>query len=362
MEPVGPGGADQAPLAGLRVVDFSEAVPGPFFTRCLADLGASVVKVERPARDVTFTLQPAVWSALNDGKSIEVLDLKSEAGAARARELALAADVLVEGFRPGVMTRLGLGYEDLSSASPGLIYASLSGFGQTGPLAALPGHDLTYLAASGLLAVSGEQAPANAVGAPVGDLASSMYAVTATLAAVIQRSRTGRGQHLDVAIADCLVHWMNTVTPNLHARGRSTVEEARQLVLTKPAYGVFPTADGAWVAVAALEDKFWDALADELALTLDVPTRTRADRVAAAPAIATAIATAIAELEAEEVLGRLEARDVPIARVESPTAVPATAHARARGLFGAGGDEVVARFPVPLEGVGAPTPEAVAPR
>ncbi|MGQ4600675.1 CoA transferase [Nocardia sp. R6R-6] len=339
------------PLAGLRVVDFSEAVPGPFFTHCLADLGADVTKVERPQRDITFNLQPAVWHALNGAKSVHILDLKNEDDKNKALELIEAADVMVEGFRPGVMDRLGLGYAELADRRPDLIYVSLSGFGQEGPYADVPGHDLNYLAASGLLAISGDRVPANAVGAPIGDLASSMYAVTATLAAYVQRQTTGRGQHLDVSIADCLTHWMNTVAPNLRARGRATVDESRALTLAKPAYGAFETAEGDWIAVAALEDKFWRALADELGLDADLLTATRAERTAASSEINDMIGAAVALLGTAEVLRRLRDRDVPVALVESPVTVAAAENSRVRGLFEERSGTIVARFPVRLAGL-----------
>jgi CoA:oxalate CoA-transferase len=346
-----------APLSGMKVVDFSEAVPGPFFTRCLLDLGATVTKIERPARDVAHNLQPAVYQALNGGKTVHLLDLKQDADKAKALDIALESDVLVDGFRPGVMDRLGLGYREISRHRPEIIYVSLTGYGQDGPYASAPGHDLNYLAVSGLLALSGEISPGNATGAPVGDLASSMYAIAATLAAFIQRMTTGTGQHLDVSITDCLTHWMNTVTPNLRANGRTTIAECRAAALTKPAYGAFKTADDEWIAIAAVEDKFWHSLVTALDLDVhDIPTGRRAERIAASERINDEISRAVARLPAQESLDLLQAADVPVSRVVSPVEVADTANARARDLFEERNGVTAARFPVCLPGLGRDKP------
>ncbi|MFP5476993.1 MAG: CoA transferase, partial [Gammaproteobacteria bacterium] len=178
------------PLAGITVLDFSELLPGPFFTQMLAEMGAEVIKVERPPHgDNARRLGPGGFEAVNRGKKSVLLDLKDEAGRARAHALLAGADVLVESYRPGVMTRLGLDHASLQAAHPRLVYVSLSGYGQDGPWAQLPGHDINYLAAAGVMALSGEPGgpPAPGFGLPAADLCGAMYALSATLAALLQR-------------------------------------------------------------------------------------------------------------------------------------------------------------------------------
>ncbi|MBN4747288.1 CoA transferase, partial [Pandoraea nosoerga] len=153
---------------------------------------------------------PGLFAAVNRGKQSVVIDLKSEAGRRQFRELVAGADVMVEGFRPGVAQRLGVDYASLAELNPRLIYASLTGYGQVGVMADQPGHDLNYLAASGVLGLLPPPEPGrpHGIGLPVGDLAGSMFAVVSVLAALMQRQRSGRGQYLDVSITDALSHWM----------------------------------------------------------------------------------------------------------------------------------------------------------
>jgi crotonobetainyl-CoA:carnitine CoA-transferase CaiB-like acyl-CoA transferase len=175
------------PLEGVRIVDFSELLPGPFMTQNLCELGAEVIKIERPPHgDSARRMAPGLFEAVNRGKQSRVLDLKQPAGRERAIALISQADILVETYRPGVMSRLGLGYEAMKVLNPRLIYASLTGYGQSGPMAALPGHDLNYLAVGGAIALSGHGAstPAHAFGLPAADLCGAMYGFSAILAAL----------------------------------------------------------------------------------------------------------------------------------------------------------------------------------
>jgi hypothetical protein len=194
------------PLAGLRVLDLSELLPGPYATSLLADLGAEVVKVERPGGDNARAIVPDMVEALNRGKRSICIDLKTEAGRAVLRSLAERSDVLVEGFRPGVTRRLGVDYDRLSALNPRLIYASVSGYGASGPQALRPGHDLNYLSAAGVVGLTQRGgAPTHDVNIPVADIAGSMFAVVSILAALAQRERDGRGQSLDHAAARLVV-------------------------------------------------------------------------------------------------------------------------------------------------------------
>ncbi|MFI6988637.1 CaiB/BaiF CoA transferase family protein [Nonomuraea wenchangensis] len=346
-----PGG----PLSGLKVVDFSELAPGPFLTRCLRDLGAEVDKVERPGRDGAFTTHPGTYQVLNDGKRIHALDLKRPAGLEAAETLVAEADVLVEGFRPGVMTRLGLGFDKLSARHPGLVYVSISGFGQDGSLSRVPGHDLNYLAASGMLSLMGglDDPPSLGVGVPIGDLLGSMYALSATLTALLQRNETGLGRHLDVSITDCLMHGMNMVLGQLQADRRASLGECREAVFTRPAYGVFETSDGEYVSIAALEEHFWQRLVAALGLEVsDLGLENRLDRLRGTREINGRIAEAVRGLAAKDVIGLLEAADVPVMRVTAPLELAESTQARDRGLFTATGEDGLGyvRFPVRFEG------------
>lgn len=348
-----------APLSGLKVVDFSELLPGPFLSQCLVDLGAEVTKVERPPTgDGARTLVPGVFAAMNRGQRNVFLDLKDEGQRAEAQGLAAEADVLLEGYRPGVMARLGLGYEALRARNPRLIYVSITGYGQTGPLAAVPGHDLNYLAAAGVTALSGRasEAPEHSYGIPVADLSGSLYGLAATLAALQQRQRTGKGQWLDVSITDCLVHMMNPRIGQFVAKAQSNLQAQRDEALLRAGYGVFKTADGAFIAIAAVEDHFWERLVKALDLKIDdLDTGGFAKRCAQADRINARLGERIAALEADRLRACLVRADLPWSDVVEPSALAAHPQHRARGKLqahaSAVGDMTLSRFPVSLEGM-----------
>lgn len=251
------------PLAGLRVLDFSRILSGPYATMALADMGAEVVKVESLERgDDTRGFPPFqgplshYFIALNRSKKSLSLDLKSERGAQIARALAATADIVVENFRPGVMDRLGLGYEALSAENPGLIYCSISGFGQESPLADKPAFDIVAQALSGVMSVNREPGAApNKLGLPLGDMGGSIFAVFGVLAALHERHATGRGRRVDVAMLDSLIGLLGYLSQLYFVTG-----QAPQPVGTKhnslAPYGAFPTSDG-HVIVACLTEAFW---------------------------------------------------------------------------------------------------------
>ncbi|MGB8814626.1 MAG: CoA transferase, partial [Paracoccaceae bacterium] len=194
------------PLSGLRVLDLTRVLAGPFCTALLADLGAEIIKLEPPSGDDYRHIGPflhgesALFTLTNRGKSSIVIDLKAAEGQALASRIAASCDVVVENFRPGVASRLGLGPE-LRIQNPALIYASISGFGQTGPNTALPAYDLVAQAMSGLMAATGDEGdPPLKVGESYGDLMAGLYASWAILAALFQRNTTGEGSTIDVAM------------------------------------------------------------------------------------------------------------------------------------------------------------------
>lgn len=263
--------------------------------------------------------------------------------------------MLVESYRPGVMARLGLDYASLRESCPRLVYVSLSGYGQAGPWADLPGHDINYLAAAGVLAVSGapEGPPAQNFGLPVADLCGGMYALSSTLAALLQRQSSGQGQHLDVALADCALHWMN---PRLGAYGAEAAIDLaaqRQATLVKPAYGAFRCRDGQFISLAALEDHFWARLcqamdmgpfAGEAYLHLGA-------RKEAAEAINARIGEQLAAEDAPQALDRLSRHDLPVAPVVAPADLAAVPHFGQRGLFVQDQPLSLVRYPVALAGM-----------
>ena len=252
------------PLAGLKVLEFAGLGPAPFACMMLADLGADVLRVDRVGAESLLGLDRDV---LERGKASLVLDLKSEAGLAEARRLAAAADVLVEGFRPGVMERLGLGPEPLLAANPRLVYGRMTGWGQTGPLAATAGHDLGYLALTGVLHAIG---PAEGPVPPlnlVGDFGGgSMMLVVGILAALLERQTSGRGQVIDAAITDgasllaAMIHSMKAEGQWRDARASNLLDGGAAI------YRTYLCADGRHLAVAPLERRFFEIFAARLGL------------------------------------------------------------------------------------------------
>jgi Predicted acyl-CoA transferases/carnitine dehydratase len=251
-------------LAGTRVLDLTQYIPGPYAAQWLSDLGAEVVKVEPPSGDPMRTMGPldpdgttVFYKLANRNKTIVTLDLKSEAGKAAFARLAAKADVLLEAYRPGVLDRLGFGADVLAGLNPRLIHCSLSGYGQSGPMAAAAGHDLTYVALTGGLFASGTAERPVMTFPPLADHAGAMLTMTAILAALLRRGATGRGAHLDVSLAEAALGWMAGVLTTAHRRG----EQKRETDLINGGaafYRVYRTRDGRFVALAALEEKFWD--------------------------------------------------------------------------------------------------------
>jgi crotonobetainyl-CoA:carnitine CoA-transferase CaiB-like acyl-CoA transferase len=252
-------------LAGLRVLDLTRLLPGPYCTQLLGDLGADVVKIEEPgvgdpARDAGGG---ALFEQVNRNKRSVALNLKTEAGRAVFERLVDGADVLVEGFRPGVMDRLGLDYPHLSGLNPRLIYATLSGFGQAGPYRDRAGHDLNYVALAGLLGLNAPPAGAPLVpSVQVADLGGGLLAAVAILAAVVARTRTGRGQRVDCSLFEAALAWLPAVFASYSQLGRSPAPGEPMLSGGLPRYDVYRTSDGRYVALGALEAPFFEAFVE----------------------------------------------------------------------------------------------------
>lgn len=239
------------PLAGIRVVDLTRLYPGPYATLLLSDLGAEVVKVEDVAEGDPLRGLPEQFEALNRGKRSIAVDLKAREGPALLRRLCAGADVLVEGFRPGVLERLGCSPAALSRELPRLVICSLTGFGQTGPHAGAAGHDIGYLAVGGVLSCCGLGPVPALPGAQIADFfAGGQQAVVAVLAALLERASTGRGRLLDVAMAEGT---MQALLPRLADSSSENVLRG-----DRPCYRVYACRGGGAVALGALEPKFWE--------------------------------------------------------------------------------------------------------
>jgi crotonobetainyl-CoA:carnitine CoA-transferase CaiB-like acyl-CoA transferase len=287
-------------LAGLKVLDFSTLLPGPLAGLMLAAAGAKVWKIERPGGEDMRRMGPAqeggslAWRMLNTGKEILELDLKQPADRARLEPLLAEADILIEGFRPGVMDRLGLGPTLLAERFPRLICCSITGYGQTGPLADRAGHDLNYLAESGILAL-GQQGDGGPVVPPLlaADIAGGAYpAVINILLALEQRRRTGRGVRLDIAMSRNLLPFAWWAIAEALATGVWPGSGDALLTGGSPRYQVYRTGDGRWLAVAPLEERFWEAFCAAIELPehlrRSIDARTVRDAVAARIAARTA--------------------------------------------------------------------------
>jgi crotonobetainyl-CoA:carnitine CoA-transferase CaiB-like acyl-CoA transferase len=255
-----------APLTGVRVLDLTRYIPGPYCTMLLADLGADVVKVEEPPfGDPTRLVPPAVGAdtaahrALNRNKRSITVDLRNEAGAAVVRRLAGRADVLVEAFRPGVLARRGLGAESLLAEHPRLVYCSITGYGQGGPQAGRAGHDVDYAALGGLLAVirDAEGRPV-LPGAQLADMTGALLAALGILSALLARERTGRGQLVDVSLLEGVLALMTVPAARRTAGGPSMA--VNELAGSHACYNLYRCRDGRHLAVGALEPKFWESL------------------------------------------------------------------------------------------------------
>ena len=254
---------NRGPLSGVKVLDFSRILSGPYASMVLADLGADVIKIEPIDKgDDTRGFPPFVgglshyYIALNRSKQSIALDLKSPEGVQIARDLAAQSDILLENFRPGVMDRLGLGQQALAQINPGLIYCSITGFGRNSPHGDKPAFDIVAQALSGVMSINCEpgQAP-NKLGLPLGDMAGSIFSVFGILAALHERHATGRGRHVEIAMLDSLIAMQGYLSQIYFVSGQSPKPVGTKHPSIVP-YGAFPTADG-HVIVACLTERFW---------------------------------------------------------------------------------------------------------
>ena len=323
------------PLKGIKVLDFSTLLPGPMATLLLAEAGADVLKIERPGsgddmRGYTpkFGKDSVNFSLLNRGKKSIAIDLKSASERARLEVLLREADILVEQFRPGVMQRLGLDYDTVAGINPRIIYCSITGYGQTGPLAGVAAHDLNYLAESGMLGLS-----RGADGAPVlppaliADIGGGAYpAVMNILLALQNRTQTGAGCHLDVAMADNLFPFMYWGLGNGWAAGQWPAAGAEMVTGGTPRYQIYRTSDDRYLAAAPLEDKFWNSFIELIGLDQEALSQDDTE-------VVRQVAAVIAQHPATHWIEIFKDRDVCCAVVADLEEAVNNPHFIERGLF-----------------------------
>ena len=318
--------ATPGPLAGIRVVELGGIGPTPFAGMMLAELGAEVVRVDRPGESNPLALA----GGLRRSRPSIAVDLKTEAGRRVVQRLVDDCDVLVEGFRPGVAERSGLGPDECLARNPRLVHARMTGWGQTGPWAQRAGHDITYAAVSGTLHALGT-AERPVVPVPlVGDFAGgSLYLVVGVLAALIARGTTGRGQVVDAAMVDGAAHLFSMVHGLLGAGAWRDEREANLLDGGAPFYAVYECADGRFVAVGALEPAFWAELVSGLGLAVSWEQYDEQTW----PEQRTAISSAFRARSRDEWAAHFEGTDACVAPVLSLTEAPQHPHLLGRGTF-----------------------------
>lgn len=330
------------PLEGVRVLDLTRVMSGPFCTSMLSDLGAEVIKIEMPGfgEEGRFFAphvngESTYFALLNRGKESVTVNLKSPDGIALISDLAKKADVLVENFRPGVADRLGLGHEAMLALNPRLIYASISGFGQQGPYADWPAFDLVIQAMSGLMSITGERdGRANAVGESVADVATGMFAAWGIAAALYEREKTGTGRYLEVAMLDAVFSMLLTSLSRKLFTDKPIGRVGNRHPETYPVDS-FPTKTGDIVMVG-----FSDGIVRQIGEAIGKPDllddpryKTNRDRNIHENELRTLIADWAKELTRDEAMAKLRAADVPAAPVWTIDELLASGHIQARGML-----------------------------
>ena len=349
----------QLPLQGIRILDFTRVLAGPLSTALLADLGAEVVKIEPPQGDDYRHIGPmkngqsALFSVMNRNKQSLVLDMKHPDAVALVHEMAQHADVVVENFRPGVAERLGIGPEKLRSLNPKLVYVSVSGFGQTGPMAHRPAYDIIVQAMSGLMEATGEPEGApTLVGEAVSDVVAGLFASWATLAALLQAQRTGEGQQVDVSMFDTTLTFLATSVSRYLFTGQPARRVGNRHPLSAP-FGVYKARDGHF-ALAVLNKKLFDAtvLAMDLPALVDDPRyATDETRSANEPTLRASIESWTLQHDVADVVAALDAAGVPAAPIWNIEQALESPQIQARGLLREVDDERLPGLRLPTQPV-----------
>ena len=324
------------PLSGVRVLDFSTLLPGPMATLLLADAGAEVIKIERPAGEDMRGYQPKIgddsvnFGLLNAGKRSIAIDLKAPGAIDKLKPLIKSADIVIEQFRPGVMDRLGLGYEALKLINPCIIYCAITGYGQTGPKAQIAAHDLNYVAESGLLAIAADGAGAPVVPpALIADIAGGAYpAVMNVLLALRHRDQTGEGCMIDVSMSDNMFTFLYWAMGEGFSSGQWPTPGGGLIAGGSPRYQIYRTADNKFVAAAPLEQKFWENFCELIGLEKSL----RDDRIDVA-ATKRGVAAIIAKDTAAVWNERFAGKDICCCIVKAIDEATQDLHFVERGIF-----------------------------
>lgn len=350
------------PLEGYRVLDFTHAAAGPFATVMLADLGAEVIKVEKPGRGdgsrhmgkpMLGEKESDYYLALNRNKRGISLDLGTEGGREVALELAAGADIVAQNFRPGVMERLGLGFEDVAKKRPGVVYLSISAFGPDGPMAHQPANDIIMQSVSGLMGITGEigGGPVR-IGAPISDYSSGMFGTIGVLGALLARDSHPEGQHIQVAMLDSSIAMMSNYIPGVAGLGETIPRVGRSHAQIVP-YQAFECADDAFVMVGAFTQGFWKRLCVALGhpeWPEDERFATNADRLRHRDVLVPMLEEIFRHKTREEWLEILSGADVPSSPVLDLHESIRTEQATVNGVLQNVGTESnpvpTARFPV----------------
>jgi len=314
------------PLEGIRVIDLTRVVAGPFCTMMLGDMGAEVLKVEEPEHgDDTRGWAPFIdgcgsfYLALNRSKKSVALNLKTPEGTAALRRLLSSADVLVENFRPGSLAKLGFSFADVAAFNPRLVYCSITGYGQTGPQAHLPGYDAVIQGEAGLMDITGSpEGDPMRVGVAITDYLAGLYAIQGILAALYERQTSGLGQHVDIALFDATLSVMRLPVSVLFATGVTPTRGGNDHLNLAP-YEPFHAKDGL-IIVAVANPRLWHRLCDAIErpdLRDDPRFRTNTDRVANRTELKHEIESAFGRFTVDELIGRLEPYHVPCGRVRN---------------------------------------------
>lgn len=330
------------PLQGLRVLDLTQFLSGPYATMIFGDLGAEVIKIEPHGGDSARAIPPhfvgedsAYYLSVNRNKQSVAVDMKLEAGREVVRELALRSDVLIENFRPGVAAKLGLSYEELRAKNPRLVWCSISGFGQDGPYRDYPAYDMIVQALSGGMSLTGEYGglPVRS-GIPLGDLAAGMYSVIGVQSALLERERTGCGRQIDIAMLDCQIsmlcyqaayHLIAGVVPGTQGRGHDSV----------PTYRAFVAADKVSIVVCANTQRMWEDMAAELGvahLIAEQRFKTNAERYNNRSQLWPLLDAAFLQESSAHWVERFRARAIPVGLVNSLDKALGDPHVRHRKM------------------------------
>jgi len=336
----------KAPLAGLKVLELARVLAGPWAGQILADLGADVIKIESPAGDGTRLWGPpwvereegdreaAYYHAANRGKRSVVADFKNADDLRRVRELAAGADVVLENFKTGTLARFGLDFASLEALNPRLVYCSITGFGQTGPRASEAGYDFVIQAMSGFMALTGEPAgQPMKMGISISDLTCGLYSVIGIQAALAMRERTGRGQHVDMALLDCSVGLLASQATHYLTTGENPPRMGNEHAQVS-AYGVFPVADGEVVLAPANDGLFRKLLAllGREDLLGEEKFASNEARLANRAELDAMIAAETRKWQLDELLADCAEDGIPAGRVNAIDAVFEDPQVRARGM------------------------------